>query len=88
MCDVLDRVEARGMEKTRKEMILRTLGFDEKTIELAKIAAYLHDIGKTFITLKFLSSFFIDTTMNGHKVYTIFSVHSNNINPLIGSNLT
>ena len=25
MCDVLDRVEARGMEKTRKEMMLNML---------------------------------------------------------------
>lgn len=34
-----------GIVVKRTEMILRTLGFDEKTIELAKIAAYLHDIG-------------------------------------------
>ena len=29
----------------RAGYILRTLGFDERTVELAKIAGYLHDIG-------------------------------------------
>ena len=29
----------------RAEYILRTLGYDEKRIELAKIASYMHDIG-------------------------------------------
>ena len=31
------------------EYILETLGYDEETIELGKIAAYMHDIGKLYI---------------------------------------
>lgn len=31
----------------RAATILRTLGYDEHTVELAKIAGYLHDIGNS-----------------------------------------
>ncbi|MBQ7411547.1 MAG: HD domain-containing protein [Clostridia bacterium] len=34
-----------GLVAERAEYILRTLGYDEHQIELAKIAGYLHDIG-------------------------------------------
>ena len=34
-----------GLVASRAEYILRTLGYDEHEIELAKIAGYLHDIG-------------------------------------------
>ncbi len=34
-----------GIVSKRTEEILRKLGYDEKTIELGKIAGYLHDIG-------------------------------------------
>lgn len=34
-----------GLVAERAEYILRTLGYDEHEIELAKIAGYLHDIG-------------------------------------------
>ena len=34
-----------GMVAENAGYILKTMGFDERTVELAKIAAYLHDIG-------------------------------------------
>ena len=34
-----------GIVSKRTEEILRKLGYDERTIELGKIAGYLHDIG-------------------------------------------
>ena len=34
-----------GIVSQRTGEILRKLGYDEKTIELGKIAGYLHDIG-------------------------------------------
>ena len=38
MCDVLDRVEARGMEKTRKEMILNMLKENISVDTIARVA--------------------------------------------------
>ena len=43
MCDVLDRVEARGMEKTRKEMILNMLKENISVDTIARVAKLTAD---------------------------------------------
>jgi len=43
MCDVLDRVEARGMEKTRKEMILNMLKENISVDTIARVAKLTSD---------------------------------------------
>lgn len=43
MCDVLDRVEARGMEKTRKEMILNMLKENISVDIIARVAKLTAD---------------------------------------------
>ena len=55
MCDVLDRVEARGMEKTRKEMILNMLKENISVDTIARVAKLTADqviaIGKNAAVL-------------------------------------
>ena len=43
MCDVLDKVEARGMEKTRKEMILNMLKENISVDTIARVAKLTAD---------------------------------------------
>ena len=43
MCDVLDKVEARGMEKTRKEMILNMLKENISVDTIARVAKLTSD---------------------------------------------
>lgn len=43
MCDVLDRVEARGMEKTRTEMILNMLKENISVDTIARVAKLTAD---------------------------------------------
>ena len=43
MCDVLDRVEARGMEKIRKEMILNMLKENISVDIIARVAKLTAD---------------------------------------------
>ena len=55
MCDVLDRVEARGMEKTRKEMILNMLKENISVDTIARVSKLTADqviaIGKNAAVL-------------------------------------